>query len=226
MGSLYLVPTPIGNLEDITLRALRILQEADFVACEDARRAGLLMKRLNVETRQFVSYHEHNEKIKTPQIIERILAGENGALISDAGSPSISDPGYRLVAAAIESGVDVVPLPGATAAIPALAASGLPCHSFVFAGFPPQKKGRRKFLQKFAESPETVIFYESPHRIAKLVGELVEICGGERNACLARELTKLHEEFIRGDLNSILKIISERTSVKGEIAFLIEGVGK
>lgn len=224
--ALYLVPTPIGNLEDITLRALRILASADIVACEDTRHTGQLLKLLGIRAKSIESYHDHNEASKAEYLVGKIADGKSLALVSDAGSPSISDPGYRLVQAAVAGGIDIVPLPGATAFVPALSASGMSVHEFCFLGFPPQKKGRQTFLKRAAELDTTVIFYESPFRINKLVDELIEICGEDRKICIAREISKMFEEFLRGSLAELKKIMSERSNLKGEMVVIIEGNSK
>ncbi len=221
--ALYLVPTPIGNLEDITLRALRLISGVDIVACEDTRQTGKLLKLLDIRAKSIESYHDYNESTKSEYLISKILEGKSIALVSDAGSPAISDPGYRLVQAAIRSEVDVVALPGATAFVPALAASGMAVHEFAFLGFPPQKKGRQTFLRRISRLEMTVIMYESPYRVGKLVVELIEICGGERKICLAREISKMYEEYIRGSLFDVKKIIEERNNLKGEFVVILEG---
>lgn len=221
--ALYLVPTPIGNLEDITLRALKVLQNADIIACEDTRTTGQLLKLLNIKAKAVESYHDHNEKTKSEYLVSKIIAGQSIALVSDAGSPVVSDPGYRLVQAAIQLGVKVVPLPGATAFVPALSASGLAVDEFCFLGFPPQKKGRKTFLERLSQIDMTIIVYESTHRIGKLVDELNEFCGAERNICIAREISKMYEEFIRGSLSEIKKNIQTKSNLKGEFVVLIEG---
>lgn len=221
-GELSLVPTPIGNLGDVTRRSGETLAAADIIACEDTRRTGSLLKELGIVYRKLTSFHEHNEINKAKSICDEIESGRTVALVTDAGTPSISDPGYRLVAEAIERGIKIVSLPGPTAFVPALAASGLPVDKFAFIGFPPQKKGRRKFLTEAAEIPLTTILYESPHKIERLVGELFEICGGERRICVAREISKVYEEYIRGTLAEVMKIVTER-KIKGEIVVVLEG---
>ncbi|MGE5479088.1 MAG: 16S rRNA (cytidine(1402)-2'-O)-methyltransferase [Chloroflexota bacterium] len=221
--ALYIVPTPIGNLEDITLRALKALREADAIACEDTRRSGQLLSALEIKPKKLIAYHDYNEAERSAGLVNMILRGASVALISDAGTPSISDPGYRLVAAAIEAGVKVIPLPGATAAITALSASGLPVHSFTFLGFAPAKKGRKTFLSQLIAKTETTILYESVHKVATLFAELEAAGLGARQAVCARELTKLHEEFIRGSVAEINKELSARSSLKGEFVILIAG---
>jgi 16S rRNA (cytidine1402-2'-O)-methyltransferase len=220
---LYLVSTPIGNLEDITLRALRILRdEVALIACEDTRQSQKLLERYQIR-KPLLSYHEHNEVTRTLEILEALARGDSVALISDAGTPLVSDPGYRVVTAAIEKGFAVVPLPGASAALTALAASGLPTDHFRFIGFLPAKSvGRRKVLDGLARETATVIAYESPHRILDTLRAIAEALG-ERKIVLARELTKLHEEFLRGSAGSILQTLEQRGSVKGEITLVIGG---
>lgn len=220
-GSLYLIATPIGNLEDITLRALRILRdEADVIACEDTRQTQKLLAHYEIR-KPLLSYHEHNEAARAAEILERLRLGESVALVSDAGTPLISDPGYRVVAAAVANGYPVVPVPGASAALAALAASGLPVAEFRFIGFLPAKAAaRRKMLQELAQSSITVVAYESPHRILDSLLDVKETLG-TRAMVLARELTKIHEEFLRGTADQIRRVLLERGSVKGEITVLI-----
>ncbi|GIV59681.1 16S rRNA (cytidine(1402)-2'-O)-methyltransferase [Rhodocaloribacter litoris] len=219
---LYLVPTPIGNLEDITLRALRILKEVDLIACEDTRTSGVLLDHYGIETPR-TSYHDHNETRKTPQLIARMQAGARVALITDAGSPGISDPGFYLVRACLEAGLPVEALPGPTAFVPALAASGLPCERFVFEGFLPVKKGRRTRLQALAAEPRTMVFYESPHRLVRTLAQFVEVFGAERPAAVARELTKKFEEIRRGTLADLHAAYAGQERVRGEIVLVVGG---
>ena len=219
---LYLVPTPIGNLEDITLRALRVLKEVDVIACEDTRTSGVLLAHYGIETPK-LSYHDHNERQRTPQLLQRMQAGHSVALITDAGSPGISDPGFYLVRACAEADIRVEALPGATAFVPALAASGLPSERFVFEGFLPTKKGRQTRLKALAEEPRTMIFYESPHRLVKTLAQFVEVFGAERPAAVARELTKKFEENVRGALADLHTHFSAQTKVRGEIVLLVGG---
>ncbi len=220
-ATLYLIATPIGNLEDITLRALRILrEEVDVIACEDTRQTQKLLAHYEIR-KPLVSYHEHNEAARAGEILERLSRGESVALVSDAGTPLISDPGYRVVAAAVAQGYSVVPIPGASAALAALTASGLPVAEFRFVGFLPAKAGaRRKMLEELAQSSVTVVAYESPHRILDSLSDMHEILG-ERHTVLARELTKVHEEFLRGAPDEIRRLLSERGSIKGEMTILI-----
>ncbi|MCF8360704.1 MAG: 16S rRNA (cytidine(1402)-2'-O)-methyltransferase [Prolixibacteraceae bacterium] len=221
MGKLYLVPTPVGNLEDITLRAIRILKEADTVLAEDTRTSMKLLHHFDIKAR-LQSHHQFNEHKKVEQIANRILEGETIALISDAGTPGISDPGFLLVRTCIEKGVDVETLPGATAFVPALVNSGLPCDKFCFEGFLPQKKGRQKRLKELAAEERTMVFYESPYRLLKCIEQFIEHFGPERKACVSRELTKLHEENARGTLAELLEHFSKK-EVKGEIVIVVEG---
>ncbi|GBC59375.1 rRNA (cytidine-2'-O-)-methyltransferase [Desulfonema ishimotonii] len=221
-GHLYIVATPIGNMEDITLRAIRILAEADVVAAEDTRNTARLLSHHDIRA-NLISYHEHNEAERTQHLIHKLEQGESVALVSDAGTPCVSDPGYRLARTAIEKGVRVIPIPGVSAAITALSASGLPTDAFTFIGFPPRKKGKRTDLLRTLQSePRTLIFYESPRRIAAFAEELLDILG-DRYAVLSRELTKVYEEFIRGNLSHILEEIRHRPAIKGEITLLVGG---
>ena len=221
---LYLVPTPIGNLEDITLRALRILKEADLIACEDTRTSGVLLARyeINVPT---ISYHAHNERRRMPDLIARMQAGERVALISDAGSPGISDPGFYLVRACMQHGVSVEALPGATAVIPALTVSALPAERFVFEGFLPAKKGRRTRLEALRDEPRTMVFYESPHRAAAALRQFAELFGPDRPAAFAREITKKFEEIQRGTLGELAALLEKQPKVRGEIVLVVAGAG-
>jgi 16S rRNA (cytidine1402-2'-O)-methyltransferase len=217
---LYLVGTPIGNLEDITLRALRILKEADVIACEDTRQTQKLLNHYGVSTRT-VSYHEHNEMTRAPELVVELEEGAQVALVSDAGMPAISDPGHRLISLAIRHGIPVVPIPGASAFVAALVASGLPTESFRFGGFLPARQGaRRKELEQFRDSPRTQIFYEAPHRLQETLADVVEVMGPERQVVVAREVTKLHEEFLRGQAEELRQRLQER-EIKGEITLLI-----
>jgi 16S rRNA (cytidine1402-2'-O)-methyltransferase len=219
-GVLYVVATPIGNLEDITYRAVRVLGEAALIACEDTRQTRKLLDRYGIRT-SAVSYHEHNEQVRAAELVERMLAGESVALVSDAGTPLVSDPGYRIVAAAIAAGIRVEPIPGASALLSALAASGLPTDAFQFAGFfPPKSSARRKTLESLKTFPATLVCYEAPHRILETLDDIDEIMG-VRPVVVARELTKLHEEFLRGTAREIRETLAARTSVKGEITLLI-----
>ena len=219
--ALYLVATPIGNLEDITLRALRVLKEADLIACEDTRQTQKLLTHYSISTRT-VSYHEHNEMTRARELVLELERGARVALVTDAGMPGISDPGFRLISLAIRHHVQVVPIPGPSAFLAALVASGLPTDSFRFSGFLPQKSGqRRQLLESIKESPRTQVFYEAPHRVKEALEDIVEILGGERSLVIAREVTKVHEEFLRGRAGEILQILNSRDEIKGEITLLI-----
>ena len=218
---LYIVPTPIGNLEDITLRAIRVLKEVDLILAEDTRKSGLLLKHLNIDKKMF-AHHQHNEHKTVAMIAERISNGEKVALITDAGTPGISDPGFLLIRECIANGVEVECLPGATAFVPALVNSGLPCDSFCFEGFLPQKKGRQTKIKSLIHEPRTIVLYESPHRLGKALEQLIEFLGPHRHASVSRELTKLFEENKRGTLQELLDYFKTKT-VKGEIVMVIEG---
>jgi len=221
-GKLYLVPTPIGNLEDITLRAIRTLKEVDLILAEDTRTSGVLLKHY-VISRPLQSHHIHNEHKTVETLANRINDGLNVALISDAGTPSISDPGFLLVRTCIENGIDVECLPGATSFVPALVVSGLPSDRFHFEGFLPPKKGRKTRLEHLAQLDCTVIFFESPHRITKTLKDLVQYFGAERKASLSRELSKLHEETLRGTLAE-LSGITESRILKGEMVVVVGSI--
>jgi len=224
-GVIYLVATPIGNLEDITLRALRVLREVDVVACEDTRHAKKLLDHYNI-SQPLVSYHEHNEPARAAKLVDQAVAGRAIAVVSDAGMPGISDPGYRVVSQAIARGVPVVPIPGPVAAEAALAGSGLPAEAFRFGGFLPAKQAqRKKQLQALASESATLIFYEAPHRILHTLEDVVEILG-KRPVVIARELTKVHEEFLRGNAAEVLEELKRRPAVKGEITLLIARRGE
>lgn len=222
MGTLYLVPTPVGNLEDITLRALRILKEADVVLAEDTRTSGILLKHYDIKTR-LCSHHKFNEHQTAEAFAARMAAGEVMALISDAGTPAISDPGFMLVRACVERGVEVQCLPGATAFVPALVASGLPCERFTFEGFLPQKKGRATRLEQLKEEPRTMIFYESPYRVVKTLAQFAETFGSERRVAACREISKLHEECVRGTIAEVLAHFEENEP-RGEFVIVVEGL--
>ncbi|MDC7994930.1 16S rRNA (cytidine(1402)-2'-O)-methyltransferase [Altibacter sp. HG106] len=221
MGKLYLVPTPIGNLEDMTLRAITVLQQADLILAEDTRTSGKLLKHFEIST-PMQSHHMHNEHKTVPAIVARIQGGETVALISDAGTPAISDPGFLLVRACVQEGVTVDCLPGATAFVPALVNSGLPNDRFVFEGFLPVKKGRQTRLLTLTEETRTMVFYESPHKLVKTLGQFVEYFGGERPASVSREVSKLHEETIRGTLSDVLQHF-EQHPPKGELVVVVGG---
>ncbi len=219
--ALYVVATPIGNLEDITLRALRVLKEADLIACEDTRQTQKLLNHYGISTRA-VSYHEHNEASRAEELVRELKSGKRIALVTDAGMPGISDPGFRVVALAVKNGIEVVPIPGAVAMISALAASGLPTDSFRFHGFLSPKSGqRRKILEALRSSVHTDLFYEAPHRLKETMEDVVAALGASRPVVIARELTKIHEEFLRGPAAQILAELNSRGEVKGEITLLI-----
>lgn len=224
MGKLYLIPTPVGNMEDMTLRALRLLKEVDVILAEDTRTTAKLLKHYEITT-PLLSHHKFNEHQQVERIAERIGRGENIALVSDAGTPGISDPGFLLTKTCVEKGIDTECLPGATAFVPALVNSGFPCDRFCFEGFLPQKKGRQKKLAALAEENRTMIFYESPHRLVKALDQMSEQFGEERNACVAREISKMFEEYKRGSLKELSTWYSEK-GVKGEIVIIVEGKGK
>ena len=218
---LYLVATPIGNLDDITLRAIRVLKRADLIACEDTRQTQKLLNHYGIET-PTISYHEHNEASRAVELVEKLARGTRIAVVSDAGMPGISDPGFRLVSLAIERGVPVVPIPGPAAFVSAVVASGLPMESFSFRGFLPAKSGaRRREFESVRNSSQTELFYEAPHRILAAMEDLVAVLGRERRVVIARELAKIHEEFIRGTAAQILDILKSRGEIKGEIVLLI-----
>jgi len=220
-GTIFLVPTPIGNMGDITARAVEILSTVDLVACEDTRVSGNLLKKLAI-SKKLISYHEFNERDRAPQLVEAVRKGQSIAVISDGGSPGISDPAYRLVRAAIDNGLRVVALPGPCAIIPALTASGLPTDRFFFEGFLSNKgAARRRRLGQLAQLPHTLVFYESPHRVLKTLGDMHEVLG-DRQACLAREISKKFEEYMRGSLAEISSRLSGRT-IKGEIVLVVAG---
>lgn len=216
---LYVVPTPIGNLDDITLRAIKVLSQVDSIVAEDTRTSSVLLKHLEI-SKPMSSFHKFNEHQTVERLVEKMKGGENIALISDAGTPAISDPGYLLVHHAIEHGVEVECLPGATAFVPALVASGLPCDRFTFEGFLPLKKGRQSKLQELSQENKTIILYESPHRIAKTISQLKETFGDDRKACISREISKKFEEHIRGTLAE-LELRCNQSPLKGEIVITI-----
>jgi 16S rRNA (cytidine1402-2'-O)-methyltransferase len=219
--ALYLVATPIGNLEDITLRALRVLKDVDVIACEDTRQTQKLLNRYAIATRT-TSYHEHNEMTRAAELVKEMQEGASVALVADAGMPGISDPGYRLISLAIRHHVPVVPIPGASAFLAALVASGLPTDSFRFSGFLPAKRGeRRAALEAIKASPRTQVFYEAPHRVVEALEDICEVLGDARHVVIAREVTKLYEEFLRGRAGEVLETLNSRDGLKGEITLLI-----
>lgn len=223
-GKLYIVPTPIGNLDDMTYRAVEVLKNSDLILAEDTRTSGVLLKHFDIHV-PMRSHHKFNEHEEAPRIAERVLAGENIALISDAGTPGISDPGFMLSRECVKQGIDVECLPGATAFVPALVASGLPCDRFVFEGFLPPKKGRATRLSALASDPRTVVIYESPKRLQRTLRQLSEFFGSEREACVCREISKLHESFHRGTLSELSSYFSVNQA-KGEIVIIVRGSGK
>jgi 16S rRNA (cytidine1402-2'-O)-methyltransferase len=226
LAGLYVVATPIGNLEDITLRALRILKEADLIACEDTRQTQKLLNHYGVTTRT-TSYHEHNEAERSQELAHDLKKGLRLALVTDAGMPGISDPGFRLISLAIAQGIPVIPIPGAAAVVTALVASGLPTDSFRFNGFLPAKSGQRtRMLESIRTSPRTQVFYEAPHRVKEVLTDIVEVLGPGRRVVVARELTKIHEEFLRGNAGEILETLNARGEIKGEITLLIGKAGE
>ena len=221
MGILYIVPTPVGNMEDMTLRAIRILKEVDLVLAEDTRTSGVLLKHFDIKN-QLMSHHKFNEHGTSAGIVNRLLAGQNVALISDAGTPGISDPGFFLVREAVKAGVEVQTLPGATAFVPALVSSGLPCDRFIFEGFLPQKKGRQTKILSFTHEERTIIFYESPYRVVKTLEQFAEAYGENRQVCVCREISKVHEESVRGTLTEVIAHFKEHEP-KGEIVIVLAG---
>ena len=225
MGILYIVPTPVGNMEDMTFRAVRILKEVDLVLAEDTRTSGILLKHYDIKNSSLMSHHKFNEHGTSAGIVNRLLAGENVALISDAGTPGISDPGFFLVREAVRAGVEVQCLPGATAFVPALVSSGLPCDRFAFEGFLPQKKGRQTKLESLKDEERTMIFYESPYRLVKTLQQFAETYGGERQVSVCREISKVHEESVRGTLDEVIAHFKEKEP-KGEIVIILAGCGE
>lgn len=220
-GKLYVVPTPVGNLEDITFRALRLLKEADFILAEDTRTTGNLLRHFNIEKKLW-AHHQFNEHKTLRWVVDRILAGETCALVSDAGTPAISDPGFLLVRECIRSEIAVECLPGPTAFVPALVDSGLPCERFIFEGFLPHKKGRHSRLLSLQNEPRTMVFYESPHRLTRSLQQMSEYFGAGRAACVCREISKIHEETVRGTIEELLTHFRSKT-VKGEIVIIVAG---
>ena len=221
MGLLYLVPAPVGNLEDITFRALKVLKEADLILAEDTRTTGVLLKHFEIKN-AMLSYHKFNEHQTVERVVERLKAGETIAVVSDAGTPGISDPGFLVAREAVKAGVEVICLPGATAFVPALVSSGLPCDRFCFEGFLPPKKGRATRLSALAEESRSIIFYESPHRLVKTLAQFVEVFGAERQVSVCREISKIHEESVRGTLEEVLAHFTA-TEPRGEIVIVLAG---
>ena len=224
MGTLYIVPTPVGNMEDMTFRAVRILKEADLVLAEDTRTSGILLKHYDIQN-HLLSHHKFNEHGTTAGIVERLKGGQTIALISDAGTPGISDPGFFLVREAARAGIEVQTLPGPTAFVPALVSSGLPCDRFCFEGFLPPKKGRQSRIEALADETRTMVFYESPYRLLKLLQQLAEVFGDDRQACVCREISKVHEESRRGTLAELVTHFTQ-TEPRGEIVVIVAGMEK
>lgn len=224
MGTLYIVPTPVGNMEDITLRALRVLKEADLILCEDTRTSGILLKHFDIKN-HLMSHHKYNEHGTTAGVIDKLKGGMTVALISDAGTPGISDPGFFLAREAAREGIEVITLPGATACIPAVVSSGLPCDRFCFEGFLPQKKGRQTFLEGLRHETRTMVFYESPYRTLKTLTQFREVFGPDRNVSVAREISKVHEEHVRGTLDEVIAHF-QQTEPRGEIVIVLAGEEK
>ena len=221
MGILYLVPTPVGNFEDITMRALRILREADLILAEDTRTSGNLLRHFDIKN-AMLSYHNFNEHQTVESVVNRLRGGETVAVVSDAGTPGISDPGFLVAREAIRAGIEVITLPGATAMVPALVSSGLPCDRFCFEGFLPQKKGRQGRLKALATEPRTMVFYESPHRVVKALAQMIEVFGAERPVSVCREISKIHEESVRGTLAEALEHF-QTNEPRGEFVIVVGG---
>lgn len=221
MGILYLVPTPVGNFEDITMRALRILREADLILAEDTRTSGNLLRHFDIK-KAMLSYHKFNEHQTVESVVNRLRGGETVAVVSDAGTPGISDPGFLVAREAIRAGIEVITLPGATAMVPALVSSGLPCDRFCFEGFLPQKKGRQSRLKALATEPRTMVFYESPHRVVKALAQMIEVFGAERPVSVCREISKIHEESVRGTLAEALEHF-QTNEPRGEFVIVVGG---
>ena len=222
---LYLIPTPVGNMEDMTFRAIRLLKEADVVLCEDTRTSGILLKHFQIEGKRLMAHHKFNEHGTAKNIVERLKSGETICLITDAGTPGISDPGFFLVREAVEAGIEVQTLPGATAFVPALVSSGLPCDRFCFEGFLPQKKGRQTRIEELSHETRTMIIYESPRRIVKTLEQLAIAFGEDRRMSACREISKVHEESVRGTIAEVLAHFKE-TEPKGEFVLIIGGFDK
>ena len=221
LGILYLVPTPVGNFEDITMRALRILREADLILAEDTRTSGNLLRHFDIKN-AMLSYHKFNEHQTVESVVNRLRGGETVAVVSDAGTPGISDPGFLVAREAIRAGIEVITLPGATAMVPALVSSGLPCDRFCFEGFLPQKKGRQSRLKALATEPRTMVFYESPHRVVKALAQMIEVFGAERPVSVCREISKIHEESVRGTLAEALEHF-QTNEPRGEFVIVVGG---
>lgn len=224
MSKLIIVPTPIGNLEDFTFRAVKVLTEVDYILAEDTRQTGKLLKHYNIQNK-LVAHHQHNEHKTLQRVIDSITNGETVALVSDAGTPAISDPGFLLVRECVKNDIEIETLPGATAFVPALVNSGLPCHKFVFEGFLPHKKGRQSRLNFLKEETRTIVFYESTHRLLKTLTQFVDFFGEDRQVSVSRELTKLHEENVRGSLKEVVEYYQNNIT-KGEIVIILEGASQ
>ena len=222
MGILFIVPTPVGNMEDMTLRAIRVLKEVDLVLAEDTRTSGILLKHFDIQN-HLMSHHKFNEHGTSAGIVERLKAGQNVALISDAGTPGISDPGFFLAREAAKAGITVQCLPGATACIPAIVSSGLPCDRFCFEGFLPQKKGRQTYMESLKTETRTMIFYESPYRLLKSLQQLAAVLGDDRQVSVCREISKVHEESVRGTMIEVIQHFTE-TAPRGEIVIVVAGL--
>jgi 16S rRNA (cytidine1402-2'-O)-methyltransferase len=220
-GTLYIVSTPIGNREDITLRALRILKEVDFVCCEDTRHSGHLLRHYEIE-QELTSFHSHSSDAKAEAIVKRLIEGENAALITDAGTPGISDPAWGLVTRCIAAGIRISPIPGASALLSALVGSGMPMDKFLYLGFFPLKKGRQTLFKKLIDEKRTIVFYESPKRILRTLSQLRNVLGVTTRVTVARELTKIHEEYVRGSIDEVLENLQNRPFIKGEIVVLLK----
>ena len=221
MAILYIVPTPVGNMEDMTMRAIRVLKEADVVLAEDTRTSGILLKHFGI-SKPLLSHHKFNEHGTSAAIVERLLAGQTVALVSDAGTPGISDPGFFLVREAVRAGIEVQTLPGATAFVPALVSSGLPCDRFVFEGFLPQKKGRQSRIEALKDEERTIVFYESPYRVLKTLQQFSEVFGADRQVSVCREISKVHEESVRGTLAEVIAHFKEHEP-RGEFVIVLAG---
>ncbi|MBO4564435.1 MAG: 16S rRNA (cytidine(1402)-2'-O)-methyltransferase [Bacteroidaceae bacterium] len=220
-GMLYVVPTPVGNMEDMTFRAIRVLKEVDFILAEDTRTSSVLLHHFDIKN-ELHSHHKFNEHQTCQKVVERLLAGQTAALISDAGTPGISDPGFMLVRECVKNDIEVQTLPGATAFVPALVSSGLPCDKFVFEGFLPQKKGRQKRLSELKDETRTLVFYESPYRVVKTLEQFAEVMGADRQVSCCREISKIHEESVRGTIADVLQHFKEHEP-KGEFVIVLSG---
>ena len=223
-GMLFVVPTPVGNMEDMTFRAIKVLKEVDFILAEDTRTSSVLLQHFEIK-KELHSHHKFNEHQTCQKVVERLLAGQTAALISDAGTPGISDPGFMLVRECVKNGIEVQTLPGATAFVPALVSSGLPCDKFVFEGFLPQKKGRQKHLAELKDEMRTMVFYESPYRVVKTLEQFAEVFGEDRQVSCCREISKIHEESVRGTVSEVLQHFREHEP-KGEFVIVVAGCDK